>query len=114
MNKAKLPEDGSNDGTGSGSLSGSGSVGREGFSESNLTVNVPQKDKIGKSKVDISSSGSTSPENKESVKKSNSEEGKGDGDVSESEEDIEPVEVLLQFIPYYGQGDPSNDRLVDN
>ena len=32
-----------------------------------------------------------------------------DGD---SEEDIEPVDVLLQFIPYYGQGDPSNDSIV--
>lgn len=109
---AKLPEDGSNDGTGSGSFSGSGSiVGREGFSESKLTASSTQKDKNGKSKIDLSSSGSTSPENRESTKKTNSEEEKGEsGDVSESEEDIEPVEVLLQFIPYYGQGDPSNDR----
>jgi hypothetical protein len=27
-------------------------------------------------------------------------------------DDLEPVEVLLQFIPYYGQGDPANDSLV--
>jgi hypothetical protein len=33
-----------------------------------------------------------------------------DEDKEDSEEDIEPVDVLLQFIPYYGQGDPSNDR----
>jgi hypothetical protein len=33
-------------------------------------------------------------------------------DVSENDEDLEPVEVLLQFIPYYGQGDPANDSLV--
>lgn len=32
-------------------------------------------------------------------------------DVSDSE-DLEPVDVLLQFIPYYGQGDPANDSLV--
>lgn len=32
-------------------------------------------------------------------------------DGSESE-DIEPVDVLLQFIPYYGQGDPANDSIV--
>ncbi len=32
-------------------------------------------------------------------------------EISESE-DLEPVEVLLQFIPYYGQGDPANDSLV--
>jgi hypothetical protein len=64
--------------------------------------------------VDLSLSGSTSPENREAAKKSTSEEEKGEsGDVSESEEDIEPVEVLLQFIPYYGQGDPSNDRLTE-
>jgi hypothetical protein len=37
----------------------------------------------------------------------------GAGDyVSESDEDIEPVEVLLQFIPYYGRGDASNDSIV--
>lgn len=96
-------------------MSGSGSiVGREGFSETKLAVNSTQKEKNGKSKVEFSSSGSTSPEIKESAKKSNTGEAKGEtnGDVSESEEDIEPVEVLLQFIPYYGQGDPSNDRYV--
>jgi len=32
-------------------------------------------------------------------------------DGSESD-DIEPVDVLLQFIPYYGQGDPANDSIV--
>eukprot|EP01032_Pedospumella_encystans_P032002 gene32002-36129_t len=25
---------------------------------------------------------------------------------------VEPVDVLLQFIPYYGQGDPANDSIV--
>lgn len=35
-----------------------------------------------------------------------------DDDHSLDEDDIEPVEVLLQFIPYYGQGDPSNDSIV--
>ena len=39
----------------------------------------------------------------------NAKEKKNDDDP-DSEEDIEPVDVLLQFIPYYGQGDPSNDR----
>lgn len=36
------------------------------------------------------------------------------GDESEGSEsdDIEPVDVLLQFIPYYGQGDPANDSIV--
>ena len=29
-----------------------------------------------------------------------------------SESDVEPVDVLLQFIPYYGQGDPANDSIV--
>ena len=29
-------------------------------------------------------------------------------------EDIDPMEILFQFIPYYGQGDPSNDSLVSN
>lgn len=33
-------------------------------------------------------------------------------DVSGSEEDLEPVEVLQQYIPYYGQGDPANDSIV--
>lgn len=28
------------------------------------------------------------------------------------EEDDSPVQILLQFIPYYGQGDPANDSLV--
>lgn len=32
-------------------------------------------------------------------------------DVSGSE-DLEPVEVLQQYIPYYGQGDPANDSIV--
>lgn len=32
-------------------------------------------------------------------------------DVSGSE-DLEPVEVLQQYIPFYGQGDPSNDSIV--
>jgi hypothetical protein len=31
---------------------------------------------------------------------------------SGSESDVEPVDVLLQFIPYYGQGDPANDSIV--
>lgn len=29
-----------------------------------------------------------------------------------SEGSVEPVDVLLQFIPYYGQGDPANDSIV--
>lgn len=29
-----------------------------------------------------------------------------------SGEDLEPVDILLQYIPYYGQGDPSNDSIV--
>jgi hypothetical protein len=34
-------------------------------------------------------------------------------DVSGSgDDDLEPVEVLLQFIPFYGQGDPGNDSIV--
>jgi hypothetical protein len=33
-------------------------------------------------------------------------------DDEEEEDDVEPVAVLLQFIPYYGQGDPSNDSIV--
>lgn len=32
-------------------------------------------------------------------------------DVSGSE-DLEPVEVLQQYIPYYNQGDPANDSIV--
>ncbi len=28
------------------------------------------------------------------------------------DDDLEPVEVLLQFIPFYGQGDPGNDSIV--
>jgi hypothetical protein len=40
-----------------------------------------------------------------------------DGDYSDdgsgtSGSDVEPVDVLLQFIPYYGQGDPANDSIV--
>ena len=30
----------------------------------------------------------------------------------EDEADVQPVDILLQFIPYYGQGDPSNDSIV--
>ena len=33
-------------------------------------------------------------------------------EVEESTDVIDPMEVLFQFIPYYGQGDPSNDSLV--
>lgn len=35
-------------------------------------------------------------------------------EVSEvsSSDDMEPVDVLLQFIPFYGQGDPANDSIV--
>lgn len=33
-------------------------------------------------------------------------------DPGSESEDVEPVDVLLQFIPYYGQGDPSNDSIV--
>lgn len=36
----------------------------------------------------------------------------GDEDDGSESEDIEPVDVLLQFIPYYGQGDPANDSIV--
>lgn len=32
-------------------------------------------------------------------------------DISGSE-DLEPVEVLQQYIPYYNQGDPANDSIV--
>ncbi len=28
------------------------------------------------------------------------------------DDDAQPVDVLLQFIPYYGQGDPANDSIV--
>ena len=28
------------------------------------------------------------------------------------EKDIDPMDVLFQFIPYYAQGDPTNDSLV--
>ena len=35
-----------------------------------------------------------------------------DSEEFSDDEDIEPVDVLLQFIPYYGQGDPSNDNIV--
>lgn len=38
--------------------------------------------------------------------------GQSDDDISVDEDDIEPIEVLLQFIPYYGQGDGSNDSIV--
>lgn len=54
--------------------------------------------------------------------KEHSKEGRGnksenEGDLSDdashsSGSDVEPVDVLLQFIPYYGQGDPSNDSIV--
>lgn len=30
----------------------------------------------------------------------------------ELEDDIDPIDILFQFIPYYSQGDPSNDSLV--
>lgn len=33
-------------------------------------------------------------------------------DSGSDSDDMEPVDVLLQFIPYYGQGDPSNDSIV--
>ena len=33
-------------------------------------------------------------------------------DSESDSEDLEPVDVLLQFIPYYGQGDPANDSIV--
>lgn len=36
-----------------------------------------------------------------------------DEEVSDvSSDDMEPVDVLLQFLPFYGQGDPSNDSIV--
>jgi hypothetical protein len=33
-------------------------------------------------------------------------------DDSTEGDDMSPVDLLLQFIPFYGQGDPSNDSLV--
>jgi len=33
-------------------------------------------------------------------------------DRSDDDSAVEPVDVLLQFIPYYGQGDPANDSIV--
>ncbi len=35
----------------------------------------------------------------------------GQGDENEGD-DLSPVNLLQQFIPYYGQGDPSNDSIV--
>jgi len=32
--------------------------------------------------------------------------------AEEEDDDAQPVDILLQFIPYYGQGDPSNDSIV--
>lgn len=32
--------------------------------------------------------------------------------VDEEEESVDDFDILVQFIPYYGQGDPSNDILV--
>ena len=29
-----------------------------------------------------------------------------------NDDDVKPVDILLQYIPYYGQGDPSNDSIV--
>lgn len=101
------------DGTGSGSLNGSVTIstaGRDGFPESKP---IAPKEKSSHSEKSTTSP-SSSPGNKEkdSEKKSDLEKNTSNepGDLSESEEDIEPVDVLLQFIPYYGQGDPSNDR----
>jgi hypothetical protein len=31
---------------------------------------------------------------------------------TDQETDINPLDILFQFIPYYGQGDPSNDSIV--
>jgi hypothetical protein len=50
-------------------------------------------------------------------KNSTGTEGQDGGDYSDdgsggSESDVEPIDVLLQFIPYYGQGDPANDSIV--
>ena len=33
-------------------------------------------------------------------------------DNDEDDKELQPLEILLQFIPYYGQGDPSNDAIV--
>ena len=33
-------------------------------------------------------------------------------EADNNDDDIKPMELLLQFIPYYGQGDPSNDSTV--
>lgn len=30
----------------------------------------------------------------------------------DDDDDMKPIDILLQFIPYYGQGDPSNDSVV--
>jgi Ankyrin repeats (3 copies)/Ankyrin repeat len=35
----------------------------------------------------------------------------GGGDGGEGD-DLQPIQILSQFIPYYGQGDPSNDSIV--
>lgn len=33
-------------------------------------------------------------------------------DTDQETEDINPLDILFQFIPYYGQGDPANDSIV--
>ena len=33
-------------------------------------------------------------------------------DTDQEGEDINPIDILFQFIPYYGQGDPANDSIV--
>jgi len=78
----------------------SGSLG--GSLERNGTENndTPQR----KKNPPESPSPSPSPKNKNENKEDEP------GQEDDSEEDIEPVDVLLQFIPYYGQGDTSNDR----
>ena len=37
---------------------------------------------------------------------------KEDKEDEEEEDDMKPIDILLQFIPYYGQGDPANDSVV--
>lgn len=74
----------------------------------NLDKQKPAKT-ISKDKAAAAQSINPIKEHKKSYNEDHPSDYSGD---DHSEGSVEPVDVLLQFIPYYGQGDPANDSIV--
>lgn len=71
----------------------------------NYMINSSDKNKTNEQQVNNNNAPDTSSTEKGASTNPNSP-------VPEEEEEESPVQILLQFIPYYGQGDPANDSLV--